>query len=103
MDRVVDYRFDSGLDQGRNHPHVKGGFRRKQDSRRLDPERLFDDPAMPLDLLDDVAIGDQRHQRVVEADLDSPAIGTLLQRRAGHIGHLLAVRPGPQSPPVLLV
>ena len=68
MDRVVDHRLDPGLDQRRDHPHVESGLRREQDSRRLDAERLLDDAPVPLDLLDDVAVGGQRHQRVVEAE-----------------------------------
>ena len=68
VDGVVDDRLDAGFDQGRDHPHVKGRLRRKEGARCLDAEGVADDVAMPSDLLDDVSMRDQRHQRVEEAE-----------------------------------
>ena len=46
---------------------MKGGFGRKQHLGRFDAKGGADDAAMPLDLPDDIALGDQRHQRMEKA------------------------------------
>ena len=47
---------------------MKCGFGREQNVRRIHPEGVADDAPVPLDLPHDVALGDQRHQRVEEAE-----------------------------------
>ena len=68
VDRVVDHRLDAGLLQRRYHPHVERRLGREQHRGGFDAERVADDAPVPLDLLDDVPLRDQRHQRVIEAE-----------------------------------
>ena len=68
MDGIVDHRLDASLLQRRDHPHVERRLRREQHRLGIDAKRLPDDPAVPVDLADDVAGRDQRHQRMEEAE-----------------------------------
>ncbi len=68
VDRVVNHRLDAGLIQRRNHPNMERGLRREHHAGGFDAKRGTDDVPMPLNLFDDVARRDQRHQRVEKAE-----------------------------------
>jgi hypothetical protein len=81
VDRVVDHRLDAGLLQRRYHPRVERRLGRKQHRGSFDAERVADDAPVPLDLLDDVPLRNQRHQRVVETEGGEVAARIAQRRR----------------------